>query len=64
MDVKNRDEGEEEEEEGGGGGEGGEGEIPPMCESIGHRPLRGHCPKKRHLMAGWPSMSKSMKTCY
>ena len=30
--------------EGGGGGEG-EGEISPMCESIGHRPLRGRCPK-------------------
>ena len=28
----------EEEEEGGG-------EISPMCESIGHRPLRGRCPK-------------------
>ena len=27
----------------GGGGE--EGEICPMCESIGHRPLRGRCPK-------------------
>ena len=38
--------------EGGGDGEGegeeegeGEGEISPMCESIGHRPLRGRCPK-------------------
>ena len=27
----------------GGGGE--EGEISPMCESIGHQPLRGRCPK-------------------
>ena len=28
------------------GGEGGEeGEISPMCESKGHRPLRGRCPK-------------------
>ena len=26
------------------GGEGGEGKISPMCESIGHRPLRGRCP--------------------
>ena len=25
--------------------EGGEGKISPMCESIGHRPLRGRCPK-------------------
>ena len=41
-------------EAGGGDGEGegegeeegeGEGEISPMCESIGHRPLRGRCPK-------------------
>ena len=31
----------------GGGGEEGEGEISPMCESIGHRPLWGRCPKKR-----------------
>ena len=30
---------------GEGGEEGGEGEISPMCESIGHRPLRGRCPK-------------------
>ena len=22
-----------------------EEKIPHMCESIGHRPLRGHCPK-------------------
>ena len=30
----------------GEGGEGeGEGKISPMCESIGHRPLRGRCPK-------------------
>ena len=29
-----------------GGEEGGEeGKISPMCESIGHRPLVGHCPK-------------------
>ena len=33
--------GDGEEEEGEGGGE-----ISPMCESIGHRPLRGRCPKK------------------
>ena len=34
----------------GDGGEGEEegGEISPMCESIGHRPLRGRCPKKEH----------------
>ena len=37
--------------EGGGGGEGMEEKkeekekIPHMCESIGHRPLRGRCPK-------------------
>ena len=36
------------------GGEGGEeeeeeGKISPMCESIGHRPLRGRCPKVRFL---------------
>ena len=30
--------------EGGGGGEE-EGKISPMCESIGHRPLRGRCPR-------------------
>ena len=30
--------------EGGGGGEGG-GENFSLCESIGHRPLRGRCPK-------------------
>ena len=23
--------------------------IPHMCESIGHRPLRGRCPKRRNL---------------
>ena len=28
-----------------GGEEEGEGKISPMCESIGHRPLRGRCPK-------------------
>ena len=33
-------EGEEEEEEEEEGGE-----ISPMCESIGHQPLRGRCPK-------------------
>ena len=27
-------------------GEEGEGEISPMCESIGHGPLRGRCPKR------------------
>ena len=42
--------------EGGGGGEREEGEVeegeveegenPHMCESIGHRPLRGRCPKR------------------
>ena len=26
-------------------GEEEEGKISPMCESIGHRPLRGRCPK-------------------
>ena len=35
--------------EGGGDGEEEEGEeggeISPMCESIGHRPLWGRCPK-------------------
>ena len=32
---------------GGTDGEGEEegGKISPMCESIGHRPLRGRCPK-------------------
>ena len=30
---------------GGDGGEEGGGKISPMCESIGHRPLRGRCPK-------------------
>ena len=34
--MKGVDGGEEEEEE---------GKISPMCESIGHRPLRGRCPK-------------------
>ena len=33
--------GEEEEEEGG--------EISPLCESIGHRPLRGRCPKRTKM---------------
>ena len=33
----------------GGGGEGGE-EISPMCESIGHRPLRGRCPKRENIV--------------
>ena len=37
--------GEEEVEEGEEGEEEEEGEISPMCESIGHRPLRGRCPK-------------------
>ena len=32
-------------ERGGTFGEGEEGEISPMCESIGHRPLWGRCPK-------------------
>ena len=27
------------------GVDGEEGKISPMCESIGHRPLRGCCPK-------------------
>ena len=42
----------------GGGGRGAEEEkekeekekeekIPHMCESIGHRPLRGRCPKRK-----------------
>ena len=36
---------------GGGGGtkeekEKEEEKIPHMCESIGHRPLRGRCPKR------------------
>ena len=29
-----------------GGGEGGEGNISRVCEFIGHRPLRGRCPKR------------------
>ena len=29
-----------------GGEEEGEGKISPMCESIGHWPLRGRCPKR------------------
>ena len=33
---------------GDGGGEEEGGENPHLCESIGHRPLRGRCPK-RHL---------------
>ena len=42
----------------GGWGEGGMKEeekeeekekIPHMCESIGHRPLRGRCPKKQSV---------------
>ena len=36
MGLEGGDEEEEEEEE---------GEISPMCESIGHRPLRDRCPK-------------------
>ena len=34
--------------DGGKGGKGGEeedGKISLMCESIGHLPLQGHCPK-------------------
>ena len=36
----------------GGGADGGEGgvEICPMCESIGHWPLLGCCPKKGAYM--------------
>ena len=30
----------------GGGGEEGVGENFSLCENIGHRPLRGRCPKK------------------
>ena len=43
----------------GGWGEGGaeeekkeeeeEEKIPHMCESIGHRPLRGRCPKRKKI---------------
>ena len=33
-----------EEGEGGGGGK-----ISPMCESIGHRPLWGRCPKGKEV---------------
>ena len=29
-----------------GGEEEGEGKISPMCESIGHWPLQGRCPKR------------------
>ena len=29
-------------------GEEEEGKISPMCESIGHRPLRGRCPKGKN----------------
>ena len=38
--------------EGGDVGEGEEegGENPHMCESIGHRPLRGRCPKGRMFL--------------
>ena len=43
MDREGEEEGEVEEEEGEGEGEG---EICPMCESIGHLPLRGRCPKR------------------
>ena len=32
------------------GGTYGEGEISPMCESKGHRPLRGRCPKKGKIL--------------
>ena len=34
----------------GGEGEGGEGEICPMCENKGHRPLRGRCPKTTKMI--------------
>ena len=34
-------------EVGGGGTEEKEKEKIPLCESIGHRPLRGRCPKSR-----------------
>ena len=30
--------------------EGGEGKISPMCESIGHWPLRGRCPKRENIV--------------
>ena len=39
---------------GGDGEEGGEGEeeeeISPMCESIGHWPLWGRCPKRTNAI--------------
>ena len=44
---------------GGGGGteeeekEKKEEKIPQMCESIGHRSLRGRCPKRVKVTDGW-----------
>ena len=40
--------------DGEGEGEEGEegGEISPMCESIGHRPFRGRCPKGKGRKGG------------
>ena len=42
------------------GGRGGtkkekekEEKIPHMCESIGHRPLQGRCPKKKRNEMKW-----------
>ena len=42
-----------------GGEGGGEGKISPMCESIGHRPLRGRCPKR--VKKEWKQKEKKRK---
>ena len=38
-----------------------EEKIPHMCESIGHRPLRGRCPKGKGIGKGIGSMKKERR---
>ena len=50
--------------DGGGEEEGegeGEGKICPMCESIGHWPLRGRCPKNKDIRPKSPVSALSKK---
>ena len=53
-------EGVDREEEEGEEGEGGE--ISPMCESIGHRPLRGRCPKITIMRSNQFCVEKKIQT--
>ena len=40
-----------------------EEKIPHMCESIGHRPLSGRCPKRLTLYLGRSSNEKTAQKC-